>query len=308
MNSSYDNNDFDYIDNDNTYLGVGGARGTRISLWRIFFGMLFYLVALSLLADLFGESLNLGLTMILSTVAPLAILYKIVPYRSFGEIINYKKESIDFRKIVYFFGLIFASNLIFGKIISLIIDLFSLNVENVMDNVMMNMGTATFIYVVIIGPIVEELVYRGFLLQNLSRRNYLGALVISTLSFALMHGNFDQALSLLGLSFIINYVGLNYSWKAALLLHLLNNANSIFISLTIEKLGEESSLLVIWMLALIILSIYSLVTFIKTGYKEMAERIRFNNGDKKESIKLIFSPAMLSLIAVYLVLVFLSIN
>ena len=49
-----------------------------------------------------------------------------------------------------------------------------------------------FVYVVVIGPIFEELMYRGFILNALAPVNRNFAIIVSALMFSLMHGNFAQ--------------------------------------------------------------------------------------------------------------------
>ncbi|MBR1739319.1 MAG: CPBP family intramembrane metalloprotease [Ruminococcus sp.] len=50
-------------------------------------------------------------------------------------------------------------------------------------------------YVILVGPIIEETIYRGFILGALSRYGSGTAILVSSLAFGLMHGNISQAAS-----------------------------------------------------------------------------------------------------------------
>lgn len=81
------------------------------------------------------------------------------------------------------------------------------------------------LYAGIIGPIGEELVFRGFVQGNLkqSGAGKVWAIVLTSIAFGLMHGNLYQFVlaSLMGLVF--GYIGMEYSIWWTLLMHFINN-------------------------------------------------------------------------------------
>lgn len=80
-----------------------------------------------------------------------------------------------------------------------------------------------FLYVGIIGPITEEIVYRGFILQGLSRFGKWFAIVVSSVLFGLMHGNLLQIPFALVVGLVLGYVAIEYSIYWSIALHMINN-------------------------------------------------------------------------------------
>lgn len=80
-----------------------------------------------------------------------------------------------------------------------------------------------FLYAGIIGPIVEELVYRGFALRCLEKHGKVLAVVVSSIMFGVMHGNLPQAVFAFFIGLILGYVAIEYSIIWSMILHILNN-------------------------------------------------------------------------------------
>lgn len=80
-----------------------------------------------------------------------------------------------------------------------------------------------FIYVGLIGPVVEEVVYRGFVMKSMEKHGKVFAVVVSSVIFGVMHQNIPQAIFAMGVGIILGYVAMNYSIKWAILLHIINN-------------------------------------------------------------------------------------
>lgn len=80
-----------------------------------------------------------------------------------------------------------------------------------------------FLYVSFIGPIVEEIIYRGFVLRSLEKYGKLTAIVISSLLFGIMHANIPQGVFAFGVGLVLGYVAVEYSIGWAIALHIINN-------------------------------------------------------------------------------------
>lgn len=82
----------------------------------------------------------------------------------------------------------------------------------------------TFAYVVILGPIIEEAVYRGALMGILGRYGEKFAIIASAIVFALAHGNLYQFFSTLLIGLILGYLfARSGSLKLVIVLHIANN-------------------------------------------------------------------------------------
>ncbi len=79
------------------------------------------------------------------------------------------------------------------------------------------------LYVGIIGPIVEELVYRGFVMRALEKHGKVLAIVASSLFFGLMHANIPQSIFAVFSGLILGYAAMRYSIVWSIALHILNN-------------------------------------------------------------------------------------
>lgn len=80
-----------------------------------------------------------------------------------------------------------------------------------------------FIYASFLGPIFEEIIFRGVVLHSLERYGKLFAIILSSLLFGFFHGNLLQGVFATMSGFILAYVTLEYSIKWSILLHILNN-------------------------------------------------------------------------------------
>ena len=87
-------------------------------------------------------------------------------------------------------------------------------------------GTSTvsmFFYAGFIGPIAEELVFRGFILRTLQKNGKLLAFVFSSVTFGLMHTNLVQSIFAAYIGLILGYVAMEYGIIWSIILHILNN-------------------------------------------------------------------------------------
>ena len=80
-----------------------------------------------------------------------------------------------------------------------------------------------FLYVAILGPVAEELLFRGLLIHMLRPRGKQAAIVISAIVFGLFHGNVIQIPFAFGVGLVLGYVTVEYSIIWAIVLHIINN-------------------------------------------------------------------------------------
>lgn len=79
------------------------------------------------------------------------------------------------------------------------------------------------LYVCLAAPIIEELLYRGFILKSLKRYGECFAMVISSVLFGLMHTNLTQSVFAFFAGMVLAYVAMRYSVKWSILMHMINN-------------------------------------------------------------------------------------
>lgn len=79
-------------------------------------------------------------------------------------------------------------------------------------------------YICLLGPILEELIYRGIVLQKLLPHGTRLAIILSAVCFGLMHHDFYQGLSAFLVGIIYGFIAVRYSLMASIGLHILNNS------------------------------------------------------------------------------------
>ena len=99
-----------------------------------------------------------------------------------------------------------------------------------------------FLYVVIVGPVMEELVFRGILLKALSFTGTTAAMIISSIFFGLMHGNIPQAVFAFFVGLILAKAAQKTgSLKTSIIIHIILNANSMITAIIGKALGETAT-------------------------------------------------------------------
>ena len=98
----------------------------------------------------------------------------------------------------------------------------------------------------VIAPIMEELLFRGLILQTLKRYGNVFAILVTSLLFALLHGNLPQSVPVFALSMMICYVVLKSgSILPGIAIHFLNNAFAIMEVSLLSDNGQISTVFLI---------------------------------------------------------------
>lgn len=114
-----------------------------------------------------------------------------------------------------------------------------------------------FIQLAVLPAILEELLFRGAIMQSLRIKGDKFALIASSLIFAVVHGNFIQMVNAFVLGIVIGYfvIKTNSIWLG-IVMHFLNNGNAAISSLILENVGEGAA---------VILTMSLNVIFVVTG-------------------------------------------
>ena len=117
----------------------------------------------------------------------------------------------------------------------------------------------------VIGPIIEELIYRGTLMTQLKKYGIHFAILFSAFYFGLIHHDLYQGISA-GLGGIIfGYVAYRYSLLYSIVLHITSNTFATITS-TIKSNDTLSDLLVITIILI------ALITTLVVGIKYLKNR------------------------------------
>ncbi len=127
-----------------------------------------------------------------------------------------------------------------------------------------------FINVVLIPPLVEEMMFRGVILQSLRRWGDGLAVVFSAMLFGFYHGNFIQMVFAFLCGLALGYVAVRTnSLLPSILIHMVNNGLSVLYEMATRFYGKNASLwlngavsmliLVLGVVAVIILAVKHLL-------------------------------------------------
>ena len=142
------------------------------------------------------------------------------------------------------------------------------------------------IMIVCVAPILEEIVFRGVIMNNLKKYGIKTAIVINSVFFALSHYNIEMIIPAFFTGIIFSYVAYKYSIKYSILIHFFINAitktSQVLILLRIEILlilvGLFSAFLIIFLLVFVIIGL------LEGKYKEVLSIFELNVEDRENMI------------------------
>ncbi|SFX74330.1 CPBP family intramembrane glutamic endopeptidase [Ruminococcus sp. XPD3002] len=107
-------------------------------------------------------------------------------------------------------------------------------------NLNMEMSLSLTLYAGIIGPIAEELVYRGFVMKSLERFGKVFSIITSALFFGVMHANPAQIPYCAIGGLILGYIASNYGIIWSMFIHIVNNLIfGVFVEDALDKFFGE---------------------------------------------------------------------
>lgn len=168
-------------------------------------------------------------------------------------------------------------------------------------------GLSMIIYAGFVGPIAEEIVYRGFVMKSLTKYGKHFAIVTSAIMFGVMHANIYQLFFAILVGLVLGYVATEYSLKWAVLIHIINNfVVSQLLGGLLGKLPETTQY-IIWYSILGLFFIAALIIMwnhreqIKVFYQE-------NKVMMKQYIKFFVSVGMIVFIVFHVIFMLVGIQ
>lgn len=156
-----------------------------------------------------------------------------------------------------------------------------------------------FLYASFVGPIAEEIVYRGFVLRCLEKYGKLVALIVSSVLFGFMHANLPQGIFAFGVGLILGYVALEYSIGWSIALHIFNNfVFSDLLGKAVAGLNETMQVILMYGVELALAIPAVVILWKKRGV--MKQFCQENKPEKKMYRYIFLSIGMIIFIAVNL--------
>ena len=102
--------------------------------------------------------------------------------------------------------------------------IFDISIIEAMEDVAVTGDTLSmFLYLCIVAPVFEEVIFRGLVLRTLQPYGRKFAILASAFLFGIFHGNILQTPFAFAAGLVLGYVTLEYSLVWAVLLHTINN-------------------------------------------------------------------------------------
>ena len=140
------------------------------------------------------------------------------------------------------------------------------------------------IMAVFVAPILEEIVFRGVIMNNLRKYGIRVAIIINSLLFGLSHYNIEMIVPAFLTGIIFSYIAYKYSIKYSILIHFFINAvtkiSQVLILLRVELILILVSLFFAFLI--IFLLIFFIIGLAKGRYKEIFFISKLNVEDRKK--------------------------
>ena len=168
-------------------------------------------------------------------------------------------------------------------------------------------GFSMFLYITILGPISEELLFRGFLLRMLKPWGKQTAILVSALIFGLFHGNVIQVPFAFLVGLVLGYVTVEYSILWAIVLHIFNNLvmSDLFGRLA-QVIPETVSSVLLYGILLACTAVA--VVLVIRNRDRVKEFFTANPCDRKAMLAMVTSPGVLIFSTIMLLMSLLTIT
>ncbi|HGA2383192.1 TPA: lysostaphin resistance A-like protein [Streptococcus agalactiae] len=260
-------------------------------------------IVLSLATTLFAEILQNDVWIgIASTLIALLIPCFFMGFKNLKKHLTATHHTITFTTILFLLSIIYTTN----NIVSTIWDAV-LNHLNIMESESQNYDATFSIlmisYSVVVGPFFEEVLYRGIVLNLLSKYGKWFAIITSGILFGLMHPDISQLLTTSIAGIIMGFIAYHYSFKVALLLHICNNfIVEIFTQLsTVNELYGTYFENILLILAILFI-LYYLFTHRNTALRRISLHFNVREADSinsKQHTKLLLTSWPFILLVIY---------
>lgn len=201
------------------------------SFWNMFI-IYSLLLIIPIISVVFLSTLcDINLDILLSVIYIICIIFYLL-FTRINKDINFTK--FEYNKMNFFKLIFFMILLVFTK--TAIVDILTVPINYLIETffdftILSNSGNITpedinllsFLHIVIIAPIFEEIIFRGFSLSFLKKFGNEFAIVLSAFTFGLIHLAFPQTLYAFISGLIYGYIAIKYGLKYSIIFHSFNN-------------------------------------------------------------------------------------
>ena len=210
-------------------------------------------------------------------------------------------NKLDIKNFIIYFAIFFL-----GIHILNILNIFTITISNLKEKQSTIQG---FLYVdtlwtVFISPVLEEIVFRGVIMNNLKKYGIKIAIIVNSIFFAFSHYDIEKIMPVLFMGIILSHITYKYSLKYSIIFHFFMNLLGIIpviiFTLKIQKY------LYIYSLIFIVLVVFLFIIFIRNvkreKYKEIFSIFKLNSEDRKNAVGFIKDNALYLLVILVIVI------
>ena len=182
-----------------------------------------------------------------------------------------KHYKFNLKKVIYtsfvLFGILYTFNLLALGITEILQIITGREIVNFLeDTINSTTSIYTFVFVVIIGPILEEILFRKMIIERTLILGETFAIVFSGLTFGLFHGNLNQTIyaTMLGIALAYIYIKCG-NLKYPIFFHMIVNLlGSFLMPLLLSKNESESIFVTIFVIFTILIAAYTFIKYHKS--------------------------------------------
>ena len=185
----------------------------------------------------------------------------------------------------------FALMLFISTITNILFFVFKLEIGNGINKILFHPSTLyitvifNFFSAIIRAPVLEEIIFRGVIMNDLRGYGYKSAILINSILFGLSHTGIKKIIIMTLLGMIFSYIAYRYSLKYSILLHMVWNL-CFGLGNDIQNLNEIIiSIIGTFIIILsIILFIVFIIGMVKRKYSVLFSIFKFDIDDKNNMI------------------------
>ncbi len=182
----------------------------------------------SVIDKIASEVMNSGTSSIIAVFVGLLFLLFYFRKSGYGKLLFHLQEEKMTRSSFFVLLTIFMSAQVVFSLLGLGIEgclnQFGFSILGEIESASSGSSTISmFLYASFIGPISEEIIFRGFVMRGFQKYGNYYAIFMSAVIFGAFHGNLIQSIFATVVGLIFGYVAMKYSIKWSILLHIINN-------------------------------------------------------------------------------------
>jgi len=173
------------------------------------------------------EAIKSGTSSIIAVFLGLIFLFIYFRKSDCRKLIFYTRDKMTGRSFLILLTVFMSAQAAFSLLgggMELGFNRFGYSILGEIEDASSNSSTVSMLlYASFIGPVSEEIIFRGFVMRGFEKYGARYAVLMSAVIFGMFHGNLIQSIfaGLVGL--VLGYAAMKYSIKWAVLLHIINN-------------------------------------------------------------------------------------